>query len=117
MRASGRYTLSNSGTPYCRRYLINLRKIVKCGICGHRQKIQFHHIKPTKVNGIGRGLNVRALDIMKHPDCYIPLCYFCHQKVTSGELSIAPSYFPFIDAIQLACWPNNGLVPFRIKVI
>lgn len=75
------------------RFLRNLRLIVKCGICGHKQKIQFHHIKETKVNGIGRGLWRRAKDIRDHPDCYIPLCYFCHQKVTLREIQIGTMYY------------------------
>jgi len=73
---------------YYRNYLINLRKIVKCGICGHKQKLQFHHIKSTKLNGVGRGLDRRARDILRNPECYIPLCYFCHKKVTSFEYII-----------------------------
>jgi hypothetical protein len=73
---------------YYRNIMKNIRLIVKCGICGHKQRLEFHHIKSTKLNGEGRGSSLRAYDIIKHPDCYIPLCYFCHQKVTSGEYVI-----------------------------
>jgi hypothetical protein len=76
------------GGTYYRTVIKNVRLIVKCGICGHKQRLQFHHIKPTKLNGDSRGSSRRAYDIVKHPDCYIPLCYFCHQKVTSKELFI-----------------------------
>ena len=72
------------GKNYYKTVVRNLRLIVKCGICGHKQKLQFHHIKETKLNGEGRGSNQRYYDIVKHPDAYIPLCYFCHQKVTLG---------------------------------
>jgi hypothetical protein len=75
-------------TAYYQNLIRNLRLIVKCGICGHRQKLQFHHIKPTKLNGESRGQNKRFRDIVNHPDCYIPLCYFCHQKVTSDAIEI-----------------------------
>ncbi len=75
-------------TVYYQNLIRNLRLIVKCGICGHHQKLQFHHIKPTKLNGESRGQNKRFRDIIANPDCYIPLCYFCHQKVTSGEILI-----------------------------
>lgn len=40
------------------------------------------------MNGHGRGLWRRAKDIRDHPDCYIPLCYFCHLKVTSETIDI-----------------------------
>ena len=73
---------------YYKNIIRNVRKIVKCGICGHRVRIEFHHIKPTKLNGMNRGSADRAYDIIKHPDCYIPLCYFCHKKVTSDEYHI-----------------------------
>jgi len=82
---------------------------VKCGICGHKQKIQFHHIKPTKVNGESRGSNQRAYDIVKHPDCYIPLYFFCHQKVTLGELVIANAFNGRIQENRLACWCRIGI--------
>jgi hypothetical protein len=77
------------GKNYYKTVVKNLRLIVKCGICGHKQKLQFHHIKPTSLNGDSRGSIQRYYDIVKHPDCYIPLCYFCHQKVTLGEISIS----------------------------
>jgi hypothetical protein len=76
------------GKNYYKTVVRNLRLIVKCGICGHRQKLQFHHIKETKLNGEGRGSNHRYYDIVKHPEAYIPLCFFCHQKVTSEEIII-----------------------------
>ncbi len=79
------------GKNYYKTVVRNLRLIMKCGICGHKQKLQFHHIKVTKLNGEGRGSNQRAYDIVKHPDAYIPLCYFCHQKVTSADIIIFKS--------------------------
>src|SRR5712692_10064260 len=76
---------------YYKTVVINLRKIVKCGICGQKQKLQFHHIKETKLNGNNRGSNHRYMDIVKHPEAYIPLCYFCHKKVTLGEYEVTRS--------------------------
>lgn len=55
-----------------------------CEVCGDLGGIpttlQFHHIKPTALNGRGRGLNRRAKDIRDNPDCYILLCPACHHK-------------------------------------
>lgn len=76
------------GKNYYKTVVRNLRKIVKCGICGHRVKLQFHHLTETNLNGEGRGSNHRYYDIIKHPQAYIPLCYFCHQKVTLETLFI-----------------------------
>ena len=85
---------------YYKNFLRNLRLIVKCGICGHKQKIEFHHIKPTTLNGQGRGLWRRAKDIREHPDAYLPLCYFCHRKVTAGEIAVER------DAFRRLYWFN-----------
>ncbi len=81
------------GKNYYKTVVKNLRLIVKCGICGQKQKLQFHHIKPTSLNGDGRGSNHRYYDIVKHPEAYIPLCYFCHKKVTSGDIRIFEGNF------------------------
>ncbi len=96
------------GKNYYKTVVKNLRLIVKCGICGHNQKLQFHHIKETKLNGEGRGSNQRAYDIVKHPEAYIPLCYFCHQKVTSEELNISTAYIPLLREIRLSFY--QGIV-------
>lgn len=114
-------TSSLHGKNYYRTVVRNLRLIVKCGICGHKQKLEFHHIKPTKFNGASRGSNRRWIDIVKHPDCYIPLCYFCHQKVTRFELKII--WNPIVGQLtwihtarlELDDWTEADLV--RIKVI
>ena len=73
----------SKGAAWGRRFMRNLRAIVRCSVndgSPHEGRIEFAHIKPTPLtpNGHGRGLNDRALDIMHHPDCYLPLCAYHH---------------------------------------
>lgn len=55
-----------------------------CYLClkvkGFNRKLEFHHLKPTGLNGEGRGFDNRIRDIVKHPDSYILLCRKCHEK-------------------------------------
>lgn len=100
------------GKNYYKTIIRNVRLIVKCGICGHKQKIQFHHIKPTSVNGDSRGSNHRYYDIVKHPDAYLPLCYFCHKKVTSKDYMIIltnQSLYPFTIGYWIRFDEKDGL--------
>lgn len=43
--------------------------------------IEFHHIHPTAISGMGRGYDNRIRDIIKHKDCYITVCRSCHEKL------------------------------------
>lgn len=58
----------------------NLRKAHgnKCIICGKKKRLEFAHIKPTKLSGRGRGSKHRYLDIKKNKDCYVLVCKGCH---------------------------------------
>lgn len=60
----------------------------KCEDCGNLEGLQFHHIKPTKLSGPGRGFNRRVLDIMKHPDCYRLVCPVCH-RAREGVIALS----------------------------
>jgi len=52
----------------------------KCEQCNMKKnRLEFAHIKPTGLNGKGRGRNRRVLDIMKNKDCYKLLCRSCHR--------------------------------------
>lgn len=54
----------------------------KCGICQEDiDKLQFAHIKKTKLNGMGRGINHRYYDIKNNPDSYILICKEQHDKM------------------------------------
>jgi len=62
-----------------------LREGLKCSLCGRSSDakgfIHFHHMKPTKLSGDGRGRWERYYDIIKNPKSYIPLCKKCHMKI------------------------------------
>jgi hypothetical protein len=47
--------------------------------------LEFAHTKPTKLNGRGRGIIRRALDIRKHPGCYVLACRRCHSVMDSVD--------------------------------
>jgi hypothetical protein len=56
-----------------------------CGVKGKTNKegipsLEFAHIKPTGLNGRGRGQTQRVLDIERHPDAYRLLCKECHRR-------------------------------------
>ena len=66
-------------------YRKNRNKLIEefggeCQNCGeeNRSKLEFAHIKPTKVSGYGRGSNRRILDVMKNKDKYRLMCNLCH---------------------------------------
>ena len=56
-----------------------------CYLClqskGFDSKLEFHHLKPTNLHGMGRGFDNRIRDIMNNRDKYITLCRECHEKV------------------------------------
>lgn len=59
----------------------------KCFDCGNTSILpEFHHIKPTGLNGRGRGSSQRAKDIRDHPDAYVLLCKSCHKARHRAQL-------------------------------
>ena len=51
----------------------------RCFECNRKVKrLEFAHIKPTGLNGRSRGFERRYLDVLRHPDCYMPACKKCH---------------------------------------
>ena len=46
----------------------------KCVICGSIENLEFAHVKPTKLSGIGRGRKERYYDVLRNPDCYALTC-------------------------------------------
>ena len=50
----------------------------KCDSCGSSENLEFHHILPTGLSGMGRGFYQRMKDISLHPDSYLLLCKSCH---------------------------------------
>ena len=43
-------------------------------------QLEFAHIKPTGLNGKGRGQTARYYDIVNKPDSYKLVCQRCHKK-------------------------------------
>lgn len=74
------------------RNLLEIAFFNKCWFCGKIKeycgKLQFFHIKATKLNGRGRGFYARMLDIIKNPCSYGLACDECHNKFDSGFLMI-----------------------------
>lgn len=61
----------------------------KCWICGSTDKLEFAHIIPTGLYGMGRGKRNRLKDVINNPECYALLCNYCHHNkfdVLSPEL-------------------------------
>jgi hypothetical protein len=46
--------------------------------CGATEELQFAHVRPTGLCGMGRGLTHRYLDVLKHPKHYKLECRPCH---------------------------------------
>ena len=38
------------------------------------EELQFAHVRPTKLKGVGRGKSRRLLDVKHHPSCYELMC-------------------------------------------
>jgi hypothetical protein len=56
-----------------------------CEECSSTDELQWAHIKPTGLNGEGRGQSRRYHDIKKHPDHYKLWCKPCHTKLGGPE--------------------------------
>jgi len=59
----------------------------KCSTEGcDSDKLDFAHIKDTKLSGSGRGSLHRYYDIKKHPDCYALMCKKHHRIYDDRKL-------------------------------
>ena len=47
------------------------------------KKLEFAHIQPTNLSGMGRGKSERLKDIKNNPKCYVLLCQDCHKYLDS----------------------------------
>ena len=61
-----------------------------CKTCGGADMLEFAHIEPTDVIGIGRGSYQRVKDVLSNPEAYTLLCQPCH-KEKDGPLWRNPS--------------------------
>lgn len=82
-----RYRYHNA---YIKGEILRLRRMFgnQCQICGSQQQLEFAHLKPTGVNGRGRGRQTRLYDVKKNPDKYALLCRKCHLKFDRGEIQL-----------------------------
>jgi len=72
---SKRYIITNKFI----RFQMNKIKKGDCMICGKYSEIlEFAHIKPTGLKGIGRGRNKRYYDFIHNRDSYILTCKRCN---------------------------------------
>jgi hypothetical protein len=55
----------------------------RCFFCGSTINLQFAHIRPTKINGQGRGRITRYYDIKNNLLKYELLCEECHTAYDS----------------------------------
>lgn len=62
----------------------------KCKHCPATTGLEFAHIWPTGLSGLGRGRQARLYDVLKHPACYLLLCRSCHLSFDSSK-SVGPS--------------------------
>lgn len=57
----------------------------RCTVCGWGLQLEFAHLKPTGVNGRGRGRSRRYHDIRAHPECYVLMCHDHHLEFDQGK--------------------------------
>lgn len=53
----------------------------KCWLCPREQRLEFAHIEPTGLSGMGRGKYARIRDVEANPGKYALLCRRCHKKL------------------------------------
>lgn len=57
--------------------------------CPITSKLEFAHIKPTKLSGRGRGSKERMRDIRDNPTCYRLLCSYHHTIFDSTNVGLS----------------------------
>ena len=71
----------------CTLWVWGWRKLLKilyggcCTLCHSTLSMEFAHIIPTKLDGRERGSYKRVFDVKSNLDCYLLLCYSCHDLV------------------------------------
>jgi hypothetical protein len=60
-----------------------------CDACGATWTLEFAHVKPTGLNGRGRGKYRRLRDILRNRDAYRLLCRECHLIMDQREATDA----------------------------
>lgn len=76
--------MTTNSSEYMKSYRRDLRRKLKslfgsrCLACGATRQLQFAHVTPTELKGLGRGSTKRLYDVIHNPDCYVLLCPSCH---------------------------------------
>lgn len=53
----------------------------RCQDCGDTYNLQFAHVMPTGLDGPGRGMRKRLMDVYRNPLHYNLLCKDCHDEL------------------------------------
>lgn len=82
--------MTNDANQWVKRKLKELRaeRGGRCAKCGGFTQLQFAHVHPTMLKGMGRGRKERYYDIINNPECYALLCSPCHKRYDAGELTL-----------------------------
>ena len=91
---------------WVRKKINQVKVICENPICDSVEKLEFAHIKPTKLSGRGRGRNKRYQDFVKNCDCYKILCNECHKAYRDGFLNFEVDYLEYGDHLE----PDKGLL-------
>lgn len=59
-----------------------------CCVCGGANDLEFAHLAPTRINGLGRGKKARLLDIQRHPESYALICRPHHKLFDRGKIKL-----------------------------
>ena len=57
----------------------------RCFFCGSAKELQFAHMRPTKLQGMGRGSMHRVYDIKNNLLNYELLCRECHESFDNNK--------------------------------
>jgi retron-type reverse transcriptase len=98
-------------------YKINLRTAFKlttaCAICGSKEKIENHHIKPIKHSGgIHKGFKGFDKVIASLGRKQIPVCQECHKKIHQGKYNDTP----LNELYDLRLIAPEGLIRFPKEI-
>ena len=93
--------MTNRQNRWLRRKFDELRDFAQsiyhgCIWCGS-DEWGFAHVRPTPLGGRGRGRSARYYDILRHFDCYRPMCRLCHKEYDDGEVDLGLTYDPYWD--------------------
>lgn len=85
-----------------------------CQIHWNLEPLQFAHLKPTEVSGMGRGLHQRVLDINRNRESYTLLCQTCHSKFDDLNYKVdsytEPTYTSKIEVVKTKYRSSRNII-------